>query len=213
MENAFGNPPPKAEGLPAETLKCAKCGGGLAATDGFCGACGAKVDPGAMTGLDKFWNDEVEASVRKASKWILAIGAMFFIFGTFFGIMQKEETDKSLANLAQYADTATWSVPLNGETVTVGELKRTIKIEYWSVFVLNWFLGFVMVGIFFWSKQAPFSAFVTALSVYIGVQVLSAIADPKTIAQGIIIKAIVIGALINGIKAAIPTRGLSRGNA
>ncbi|MBW8888028.1 MAG: hypothetical protein JF616_09760, partial [Fibrobacteres bacterium] len=61
--------------------------------------------------------------------------------------------------------------------------------------------------------KSPFSAFVTALSIYLGVMVLSAIVDPKTIIQGVIVKVAVIMALINGIKAAIPTKGLARGSA
>jgi len=47
----------------------------------------------------------------------------------------------------------------------------------------------------------------------LGVMVLGAIVDPKTIIQGVIVKVAVVVALINGIKAAIPTKGLARGGA
>jgi hypothetical protein len=212
MENAFGNQDVKPHALESEVSKCSGCGSLIKTTDDFCGECGAKVNGAPISGAEKLWSDEISASVNKASKWVLAIAFMFIVFGTIMGLMQKGTTDTALANLVQYEDSATWSVPIHGKTVTVGELRSMVKFEYYSVFVLNYFLAIVMFVIFKWSKTAPFSAFVTALSIYIGVIVLSAVVDPKTIIQGIIVKALVIMALVNGIKAAIPTRGLARGS-
>jgi hypothetical protein len=212
MENAFGNQEVKPEGIDSEASKCSNCGAMINRADGFCGECGARVKETGISGIEKFWSEEVDASVKKASKWILAVGIMFIVFGTIMGFMQKRITDKALANLAQYEDSVTWSVPVNGKTVTVGELKRMVNFECYSVFGVNYFLAIVMFVIFAWSKKSPFSAFVTALSIYMGVIVLSAIVDPKSIIQGVIVKIAVIAALANGIKAAIPTRGLARGS-
>jgi hypothetical protein len=193
--------------------KCSLCGAAIKSADDFCGECGARINPSGMSGAEKLWSDEVAASVKRASKWILAVGIMFMVFGTFMGFMQKSTRDEARANLAQYEDSLTWSAPINGKTVTVGELKKMVDFEYYSVFGMNYFLGIVMIVIFAWSKKSPFPAFVTAFSIYLGVIVLNAIIDPKTLAQGMIVKIIVIVALINGIKAAIPTRGLTRGRA
>lgn len=213
MENAFGNSEAKSGGIDSEAPKCPGCGAMVGSADDFCGHCGAKVKEAGNTGADRLWSEEVGASVKKASKWVFAIAVMFVLFGTVMGFMQKGTTDKARANLVQFEDSATWSVPVNGKTVTVGELKRMIEFEYYSVFGVNYFLAIVMFVIFVWSKKSPFSAFVTALSIYLGVIVLNVIVDPKTIVQGIIVKIVVIVALINGIKAAIPTRGMARGSA
>jgi len=191
-------------------LKCSSCGAIITKVDTFCGDCGSRVKVTELPGAVKMWDDEVTASVNKASKWVFAIGIMFIVFGTFLGFMQKKTTDEAIANLVGYENSMTWSVPVNGKTVTVGELKRMIWFEYYGVFGINYFLAIVMLVIFKWSKTSPFSAFVTALSIYAGVIVLNAIIDPTTIIQGVIIKILVIGALIKGIKAAIPTRGLKR---
>ena len=212
MENAFGNRDVKSNALESEASTCFNCGARIKSADDFCGECGAKINRASISDAGKLWSDEISASVNKASKWVLAIGFMFIVFGTIMGFMQKGTTDSALANLVQYEDSATWSVPINGKTVTVGELRGIVKFEYYSVFVLNYFLAIVMFVIFKWSKTAPFSAFVTALSIYIGVIVLGAMLDPKTLVQGIIVKIMVIVALVNGIKAAIPTRGLARGS-
>jgi hypothetical protein len=212
MENASGNQEVKSEAIQGESPKCSNCGTLIQPADDFCGECGTRVKEAGMSGAEKLWSDEIEASVKKASKWILAVGFMFILFGSIMGLMQKSTTDKALANLVQYEDSMTWSVPINGKTVTVGELKRMVNFEYYSVFGVNYFLAIVMFVIYRWSKKAPFPAFVTALSIYVGVMVLSAIVDPKSIIQGIIVKIAVIAALTNGIKAAIPTRGLVRGS-
>jgi hypothetical protein len=217
MENAFGNKEAKPDESNSDISnsdisKCSSCGEMVNKADEFCGECGARVKAAAgIPGAGKLWSEEVDASVKKASKWVFAVGVMFIVFGSFMAFMQKDTTDKALANLVQYEDSMTWSEPVNGQTVTVGELRRLINFEYYSVFAVNYFLALVMFVIFAWSKKAPFSAFVTALSIYLGVIVLSAILDPKTIIQGIIVKIAVIAALINGIKAAIPTRGLASG--
>lgn len=213
MENAFGSQEAKPDGIVDDTSKCASCGAVVGKADEYCGECGARVKEAGISGAEKLWSEEIEASVKRASKWVLAVGFMFILFGTFIGFLQKDATDKALANLVQYEDSMTWTAPVNGKTVTVGELKRMINFEYYAVFGMNYFLAVVMFVIFFWSKKTPFPAFVTALSIYLGVMVLSAVVDPKTIVQGIIVKIAVIAALINGIKAAIPTRGLARGSA
>lgn len=213
MESAFGNQAGKLPGTPGDAPTCHLCGAALKSADEFCGECGARVKEPAVHGAGRLWSDEVEASVRKASKWILAIAIMFLVFGTFMGFLQKGAADKALANVNQYQEDMRWSVPVKGKTVTVGELRRMIKFEYYAVFAMNYFLGLVMFAIFFWSKKSPFSAFVTAMAVYLGVIVLNTIVDPKTIVQGLIVKIAVIMALTNGIKAAIPTRGLARGRA
>jgi hypothetical protein len=214
MDNNFGNEETKHDGIGTDAPKCPGCGSPINKTDDFCGECGTKIRQDiSTTGAQKLWSEEVDASVKKATKWVLAVAIMFIVFGTIMGLMQKSTTDKALANLVKYDDSLTWSQPINGKTVTVGQLKKMVNFEYYSVFAVNYFLSIVMFVIFVWSKKSPFSAFVTALSIYLGVMVLSAIVDPKTIIQGVIVKVAVIMALINGIKAAIPTKGLARGSA
>jgi hypothetical protein len=54
-----------------------------------------------------------------------------------------------------------------------------------------------------WSKKKPLAAIVTGFIIYMLILILDALVDPKTILQGLILKIIVIGAFVTGIKGAI----------
>ena len=64
----------------------------------------------------------------------------------------------------------------------------------------------VMAGIFlglgFWSKQKPFAALLTGLIVFISMQLLLMIYDPKSVFSGIIIKVVVIIYIVKGVSSA-----------
>ena len=67
-------------------------------------------------------------------------------------------------------------------------------------------LAVVMVLLAIWSRRAALPAILVAMATYVVVIVGSAIFDPATLLQGIIVKIIVIGYLIRGIKAALVLR-------
>lgn len=58
----------------------------------------------------------------------------------------------------------------------------------------------IYFGLGMWSKNKPFAAILTGFFVYIVFNVMSAIADPHTIYQGIIWKVIIISGFIYGYK-------------
>ncbi len=58
----------------------------------------------------------------------------------------------------------------------------------------------IYFGLGMWSKYKPFAAILSGFFVYIVFNVLSAIADPNTIIQGIIWKVIIISGFIYGYK-------------
>ncbi len=65
----------------------------------------------------------------------------------------------------------------------------------------------ILVGAFLafavWSKTKPTSALISGLSLYVIVQLLSAIADPSSLFSGIIFKVLIIAYLIKGIIAVL----------
>lgn len=161
------------------------------------------VSPQALSSI------ESPPSLRKGSRWLLALGVLFFIFGTAYGFIQQSQVDEQLELLAGWDDSDV--VPLDdGTTSTVAELKSTMNQAVYLVFGLNYFLSIVMIGLYFWSKRSPFPAMVTGLCVYLSVIVLNAVFDPATLAQGLLIKALFIGAMISGIKAALAERNAQR---
>jgi asparagine N-glycosylation enzyme membrane subunit Stt3 len=61
-------------------------------------------------------------------------------------------------------------------------------------------LGVVFIILAIWSYKMPSAAFLTALIIFIGAHVYTAIEDPSQIYRGIILKVLVIVALIKGFK-------------
>jgi ABC-type multidrug transport system permease subunit len=61
-------------------------------------------------------------------------------------------------------------------------------------------LGLVYVGLWIWAKTAPFAAALVALIIYLTVLALDGVFAPQQIAQGIIIKILIIAALSQAVK-------------
>lgn len=141
--------------------------------------------------------------MARASVWILVMAVLFAGCGTIQGFATKSEADQALANLAGFEDDEIYPQPIEGEMLTVGELENMIHTEVRLVFITNYVLAAIMLGLFFWCKKSPLAASTTALCVYLAVIVLNAIIDPTTLVQGIIIKLFFFAAMIAAIKAAL----------
>jgi hypothetical protein len=74
--------------------------------------------------------------------------------------------------------------------------------ENWTILAVNLALGFVHLGLWYWSKRALFPAAVTALVLFLGVHLVNAVMDPATLAQGVVVKVLFVVALVEAIRAA-----------
>jgi prepilin signal peptidase PulO-like enzyme (type II secretory pathway) len=72
--------------------------------------------------------------------------------------------------------------------------------ENWITIGLFVFLSGIFTVLAFWTKKKPYTAIITALSIYIALHALSAILEPASIIRGIIVKGIVIVMLISALK-------------
>lgn len=68
--------------------------------------------------------------------------------------------------------------------------------------IVNLCLSLLYLILAAWANKNPFGAILTALIVYITVNVVNAFVEPITLFQGIILKIIFIGAFIKGIRSA-----------
>ena len=127
---------------------------------------------------------------------------MFAIFGIVMYFVMQDTTEKALANLATFEDHEVLQ-PIDGVTYTAGELRKQVLWEHRGLLIVNLILAAIMVVLAWWSKQRALPAILIATAIFVVVQVTAAIVDPKTIMQGIIMKAVVIAILIRGIKGAI----------
>ena len=76
------------------------------------------------------------------------------------------------------------------------------EAEVVSVVITNLVMAIIFVALGAYSKRKPLACLISGLSLYIIVLVLNAIIEPMSIVQGIIIKVIIIGYMIRGIKSA-----------
>lgn len=76
--------------------------------------------------------------------------------------------------------------------------------------VLGLVVGLGIAALFFgfwrWSKRQPLAATASALGVFVTLHVANAVLDPATIAQGLIVKIVILVVLVRGVRAGVILR-------
>ncbi|HUQ12319.1 MAG TPA: zinc ribbon domain-containing protein [Steroidobacteraceae bacterium] len=187
---------PDARFVPKD-LRCPACKAEIQLLDEFCSKCGHEL--GAP---ERF---VYQGSVQGATSAIRLLAALFAIFGVIMFFVMGDQTDAALKNLSQFEDHEILQ-PIDGVTYTAGELRTRVVWEHRGVLIVNLMLSAIMLVLAWWSRWKALPAILIATAIYVAVQVVSAIVDPQTIAQGIIIKVVVIAVLVKGIKGALSLR-------
>jgi hypothetical protein len=175
-------------------LRCPACKAEIQLLDEFCAKCGHALGTPA-----RFLHRH---SVQGATSAIWVLAVLYAIFGVVMFFVMRDTTQTALDNLAQFADHEVLE-PINGVTYTAGELRSRVIWEHRGVVVVNLILAAIMVVLAWWSKQRALPAILIATAIFVVVQVAGAIVDPKTLLQGLVMKAIIIAILIKGIKGAL----------
>jgi hypothetical protein len=178
-------------------LHCPACKAEIQLLDEFCSKCGHSLGtPARFIG---------QRSVQGATSAIRVLAGLFAVFGIFMFFVLSGTTEAALRNLSQFADHDVLE-PIDGVTYTAGELRTRVVWEHRGVLIVNLMLSAIMLVLAWWSRHKPLAAILIATAIFAAVQVVSAIMDPTTIAQGIVVKAIVIAVLVRGIKGALSMR-------
>lgn len=183
---------------------CTTCGVGLAIT----GASVVAQDP-----LPTATSFAASAKLGTARKWLLAISIITLVSGLIFYAIQKSEVDKQVRE----AEVATAGMdPAERDQVMLREVGMTFQeaIDHdrgmvTLLLVTNLGLAVIYLGLWFWAKRQPFTASVVALLLFLTVIIISAVIDPKTLAQGILVKILFIAALAKAISAGSAERRLA----
>jgi hypothetical protein len=175
-------------------LRCPACKAEIQLLDEFCGKCGHALGTPA-----RFLHRH---SVQGATSAIWVLAVLFALFGVVMFFIMQDQTDAALNNLAQFEDREILQ-PIDGVTYTAGELRKRVIWEHRGVLVVNLLLAAIMVVLAWWSKQRALPAILIATAIFVTVQVTAAIVDPKTLMQGLVLKAIVVAVLVKGIKGAL----------
>ena len=177
-------------------LLCAECKAPAKPYDRFCERCGK-----ALPGPEQRRH---ESQVGEATGAIRMLAWMFAAFGILLALLTRSQSEAGLARLANLAPTELMT--LDGATYTVAQLRQQLIWEPWGVLLTNLVLAAAMAGLSIWGKKSPLPAVVVATAIYLVVMVVSAVLDPKSIGQGVIMKVLIIGMLVRGIKAALALR-------
>ena len=198
------------------SVPCDKCSKPIRLGDDFCEACGEKVDGTLKDALrQRLEGSDSEAAeaakhIKSARQAIVALAVLFVLGGVVMFVMAQSTAEKALHNLDGLDADMVFPQAIDGVTYKVGELREMIEAEPYQILVLNLFLAAVMAGLWVWAKRAVLPAVVTALAVYVAVQVGNVVMDPKTIVQGIFVKVIAIIVLVRGVRSALAARAIER---
>lgn len=152
-------------------------------------------------------------NVARAGKYILWVSIGFLVFGTIFGLMTKSNADKARSELSILDPKLEVVHPISKNAVTVADLLEEIDTEVRFVFITNYVLSVIMLGLYFWGRKKPLPAMITAVAVYGVVILINAISDPKTIVQGALLKILFFMAMFAGIKACLSQEAEKRASA
>jgi hypothetical protein len=72
--------------------------------------------------------------------------------------------------------------------------------ENWITIGIYVVLAGIFAGLAFWTRTKPYTAVITALSIYTGLILLSAVLEPSSLFRGIILKIVVFVLLINALR-------------
>lgn len=182
----------------ARNLACPNCDAPIKPLEQFCERCGTRA-PDAR-------NPSLKKTVREATMALPVLAGLFLISGVVLFFVQREASQEALQNLANLPADAPYPDPIHGVTYSVAQLRQRITWELWGALVVNVVLAAIMIGLSFWGKRAPLPALIVGASVYAVVVTGNAIADPRSLAHGWLLKFIIVTALYRGIKAALELR-------
>ncbi|MBV9189454.1 MAG: zinc ribbon domain-containing protein [Betaproteobacteria bacterium] len=183
---------------PKKPLQCASCKAVAKPYDKFCASCG-KPMPTAQ-------DYELRGNINTATNAIKALAVLFILGGLLMFAITKNQTDAALTRISNLHDEQVYPKQIQGKTYKVGELRKELEWEPWSVLWVNMILATMMIALALWARRSPLPAVLIATATYLVVIVASGIADPRSLGQGWIIKLIVIAFLVKGIKAALALR-------
>ena len=199
------------EGSSVGGTKCPKCEADVAASEKFCAACGAPVAEGMQRPMDVppeviGLGHERDARIGRARKWLMAISIITLVSGLIFYAINKDEVEKQIRDaevqIAGIDPTTRDELMKQQVGMTWEEAKAHDRGQVNLLLFVNIGLAIAYLGMWFWAKRNALAASVTALLLFITVMGVNAVYDPKTLAQGVIVKIFFIAALAKAISAA-----------
>jgi hypothetical protein len=168
--------------VPAAPPVCRSCGNDVKESDTFCQICGFPLKaPREEQDQFIYDRDHKQLELRELKKKIKRAGTTLYV----------------IAGLNLLLGLILYTVAPDSELAI-------------AVLLTNLVVGGVFLGLAVWSKQKPVPALISALSLYILLQLILIAADPENIIRGIIIKAVIIVFLIRGLQSALDAEKIKK---
>jgi hypothetical protein len=192
-------------------MNCPKCGVAVTADEKFCSGCGAGIAVGSDGNAilyDRVATPKVDltgGSLGTARKWLLAISIITLLSGLVFYAINKGEMEKQLREAEIQLSHLS---PQERDEA----LKQTVNMTWDEVvahdrglvnmlLAINIALSVIYFGLWIWAKKNAYAAALVALLLFLTVIVASAVWEPQTLYQGILIKILFIAALGKAVAA------------
>lgn len=198
------------------SIPCVNCEEVIRPTDEFCQGCGTQVTSVQKARLLErleVYDARMAAhmkQVRRASRAIIALAALFTFSGVAMYFITKAKGDSTLLTLRPFPEDMVYPDLINGKSLTIAEVRAMIERESLEVLAHNLLLGAMMAGLWLWSKRAPLPATIAALALFATVHVGNALADPASVFNGMFLKIIGIVILAQGVRAALEARRIAQ---
>ncbi len=188
---------------------CPKCGVPVGPAERFCQACGQALVEGAQAAppsskpLGSLVENKHRKQLKGARSSIMVVAVLTFL-GAGVQWFLAQQASKELEAEVQKVRNDPTQVLLEDAVATQRSAVNELRAIAGAILIT----GFVYIGLFFWAKGNPFAANLTALILFVTIQLLAAALNPVTLAQGWLVKILVIAALVNGVKSGLAFKRL-----
>ncbi|CAN5922722.1 hypothetical protein BH11GEM2_BH11GEM2_36940 [soil metagenome] len=191
-------------------MNCPKCGVAVTVDEKFCSGCGsgiAMIGDGNVVLQDRVPPKVVVSGghLGKARKWLLAISIISLLSGLVFYSVNRSDMEKQLrdaeAQLSGLSPEVRDARLQEAVGMTWDEIVAHDHGIVTLLLVINIALAVIYFGLWFWAKSNPYAASLVALLLFFTVIVISAVYEPSTLAQGILVKILFTGALLKAVTA------------
>ncbi|MFK7742109.1 MAG: hypothetical protein AB8H80_17470 [Planctomycetota bacterium] len=145
--------------------------------------------------------------MKSGATIILVVAVIQLLAGGFFGWSNSKNCDRALEEIYVLDDSEMLELE-DGEEVSVAELRKLIEKERIQGYLIPIGLAVAFFALWFWARSSPLPALVSALVLYLAAHALSAVAEPRSLSRGIILKVVVVAGLVSGIKSAVEDRAI-----
>lgn len=186
---------------------CPSCNTQVADDLKFCTQCGTDLNASGWSSAPSGRKPTPQPTevLGAARKWLLAIAILTLLASVFIHFVQSAETEKQIAE----ATAALAAIdPVERDTYMKQEtgmsFQEAIDHDRGMVrllTVVNVVLAILYFGLWIWARREPYLAALVALLLFVSVVVVSAVLEPGSLHQGILIKVLFTVALVKAVQA------------